>query len=157
MKFSESEQSQSDLIQPVETPASRSPANRTKPSKTLLVVEDEPLIRDFEVRFLRQQGYTVLQAEGAMEALRLATTAATIHLLITDFLMPEVDGLELTRRFREVHPTTPVLMVTGSLFMLPAGSELDLDRFELLEKPFQITELLHKVHSLLNALPPVPI
>ena len=157
MKASESDHCQSDLVQPVETVASGSPTNRAEPSKTLLVVEDEPLIRNLEVQFLRRQGYTVLQAEGAMEALGLATATVTIHLLITDFLMPEVDGLELTRRFRKVHPKTPVLMVSGSLFLLPAGSELNLDRFEVLEKPFQISELLHKVHSLLDAYAPVPI
>ena len=57
----------------------------------------------------------MLAAENAAEALRLAREAAAIHLLITDLAMPEVDGLELTRRFRAVHPETPVLMVSGSL------------------------------------------
>ncbi|MGO8677975.1 MAG: response regulator [Limisphaerales bacterium] len=99
---------------------------------------------------------TVLQAEGAAEALRLAREAAAIHLLITDFSMPEVNGLELTRRFRAVHPKTPVLMVSGSLRFLRDGIQ-DLDRLEFLAKPFQLDEPLHKVRPLLDATAPLPI
>jgi DNA-binding response OmpR family regulator len=119
-------------------------------------VDDDPMLRDLETEILRLHGYTVLPAEDAAEALRLAREAAAIHLLITDYSMPEVDGLELTRRFREVHPKTPVLMVSGS--KLPVRRRTDhLDRFEILEKPFVFQELLHKVRSLLDAVVPLPI
>lgn len=84
-----------------------SSTSMSDPPKTVLVVDDDRMIRDFEAQILRREGYTVLQAEGAAEALRLAREAAAIHLLITDFTMPEVDGLELTRRLRTVHPDTP--------------------------------------------------
>ena len=94
------------------------------------------MVRDLETQVLRLQGYTVLEAENAAEALRLAGEAARIDLLITDLSMPEADGLELTRRFRTAHPRTPVLMVSGSLPLLRARSEQDLDRFEFLAKPF---------------------
>jgi DNA-binding response OmpR family regulator len=70
--------------------------------------------------------------------------------------MPEVDGLELTRRVRAVHPQTPVLMVSGSLPLLRGGSD-DLDRFDLLAKPFAFSELVHKVRTLLDATSPLPI
>ena len=72
-------------------------------------------------------------------------------------MMPEVDGLELTRRFREVHPNTPVLMVSGSLPVLRVRSEPDMERFDFLAKPFQFNELLHKVRTLLDATAPLPI
>jgi two-component system, cell cycle sensor histidine kinase and response regulator CckA len=133
-----------------------SSAKISDPAKTLLVVDDDPMIRDMETQILRLQGYTVLPAEGAAEALRLAHEAAAIHLLITDFLMPDVDGLELTRRFRAVHPKTPVLMVSGSLPLLRDGTE-DLDRVEFLAKPFAFNELLRKVRTLLDAAVPLPI
>ena len=150
MKSSELDQYQNDLVHSVETPAIRSPANGPELKKTLLVVDDDPLVRNFEVRFLSREGYTVLQADSAAEALRLAGEIATINLLITDLLMPEVDGIELTRRFRAVHPKTPVLIVSDSLFLFRERSDVDLDRFELLEKPFHLSELLHKVQSLLD-------
>jgi len=133
-----------------------SPARISEPAKTLLVVDDEPMLRDVETQILRVQGYTVLEAGNAAKALRLAREAAAIHLLITDFSMPEVDGLELTRRFRAVHPKTPVLMVSGSLPPIRHRAD-DLGRFEFLAKPFQFDELLHKVRTLLDATAPLPI
>lgn len=138
------------------TAESPSPARISEPTKTLLVVDDDPMVRDLETQVLRLQGYTVLEAEGAAEALRLAREAAAIHLLITDFSMPEVDGLELARQIRAVHPQTPVLMVSGSLPLLRGGSQ-DLERFDLLAKPFAFSELVHKVRTLLDATSPLPI
>ena len=137
--------------------AAPSPARISEPPKTLLVVDDDRTVRDVETEVLRVQGYKVLAAEGAAEALRLAGETARIHLLITDLVMPEIDGLELTRRFRAVHPKTPVLMVSGSLRLLRVRSEPDLDRFDFLAKPFQFSELLHKVRTLLDAAAPLPI
>ena len=133
------------------------PAEVTERPKTVLVVDDDPMRRDLETQVLRVQGYKVLEAECAAEALRLAAETATIHLLITDLVMPEVDGLELTRRFRAVHPKTPVLMVSSSLPLLRARSEMDMDRFAFLAKPFQFSELIHKVRVLLDTAAPLPI
>ena len=137
-------------------PTSPSPADICDLAKTLLVVDDDRMVRDVEVQVLRLQGYTVLEAQGAAEALLLARKAAAIHLLITDFSMPEVDGLELSRQFRLVHPKTPVLMVSGS-FPLIQNKVDDFDRFEFLAKPFQSDELLHKVRTLLDATAPLPM
>ncbi len=113
------------------------------------------MVRDFETQILRLQGYTVLEARGAAEALHVAASTGTIHLLVTDFSMPEVDGLELSRRFRAVHPKTPVLMVSGSLPLLRDGTQT-LDRLEFLAKPFAFNELLRKVRTLLDAAVPLP-
>jgi CheY-like chemotaxis protein len=126
------------------------------PAETLLVVDDDPMVRQVEVKFLSRLGYKVLQADGAAEALRLADATAAIHLLITDFSMPEIDGVELTRRFRAVHPKTPVLMVSGSLPLIHERIG-DLEHFEILEKPFMPDELLHRVSRLLQAAAPLPI
>jgi two-component system cell cycle sensor histidine kinase/response regulator CckA len=133
------------------------PARITEPPRTLLVVDDDAEVRNVETQILRLQGYTVLEAESAAEALRVAASNVTIHLLITDLMMPEVDGLELTRQFRAVHPKTPVLMVSGSLPLLRVRSEPDMDRFDFLAKPFQFNELLEKVRKLLDATSPLPI
>src|SRR5664279_5938042 len=129
----------------------------SEPPKTLLVVDDDPEVRSLETQILRLQGYAVLEAESAAEALRLAGEITTIHLLITDLMMPEVDGLELIRRFRSVHPNTPALMVSGSLPLLLARSEQDMDRIEFLAKPFRFDELFQKVRTLLDATASPPI
>jgi DNA-binding response OmpR family regulator len=128
----------------------------SEPAKTLLVVDDDRMVRDLEAQILRGQGYTVLQAENTADALRLARETAAIHLLITDLSMPEVDGLELSRRFREIHPKIPVLMVSGSLPLINTSTG-DLDRFETLAKPFRFAELLDKVRMLLDTAVPVPL
>ncbi len=122
----------------------------------LLVADDDPGVRYIETKILRLQGYTVLAANSAAQALRLAREAVAIHLLITEYSMPEMDGLELTRRFRAVHPTSPVLMVSGSWPSIQNSTD-NLDRFEFLAKPFHYDELLHKVRALLEVAAPLPI
>ena len=143
--------------QSLETSAFPSPSEISEPPKTVLVVDDEPMVRELETQVLRVQGYKVLAAECAAEALRLAGETATIHLLITDLMMPEIDGFELTRRFRTLHPKTPVLVVSGSLPLLHAENEPHMDGCAFLTKPFQFSELIHKVRVLLDAAAPLPI
>src|SRR5688572_29194807 len=91
--------------------------------ETVLVVDDDDVVRKVEVMILSQLGYNVLQAEGAAQAMRLAAATPTIHLLLTDFLMPGADGLQLAAQFHAVHPHTPVLMVSGSLPLIKARSD----------------------------------
>ena len=157
MKPSQSARLRNEPIDSLATSEFPPPARISEPTRTLLVVDDDAMVRDLETQILRLQGYTVLEAESAAEALRMAASTVTIHLLIADLMMPEADGLELTRRFRAVHPKTPVLMVSGSLPLLRTKSEPDLDRFDFLAKPFQFDELLHKVRKLLDATAPLPI
>jgi DNA-binding NtrC family response regulator len=134
-----------------------SPERLPEPPKTVLVVDDDPMVRELDVAMLGRHGYNVLEAEGTAEALRLADKTPMIHLLITDLSMPELNGLQLTRRFLAVHPNTPVLMVSGSMPLLHARSEQDLDHFDFLPKPFLFDELLQKVRALLDGVTPVPI
>jgi len=123
---------------------------------TLLVVDDDPLFRELEARALRGKGYNVIQAGGPAEALRLARATPAIDLLLTDFVMPKVNGLELARRFRALHPRSPVLVVSGSLPLLQ-GKDGELDRFAVLEKSSTFDELLGKVHALLTETSPLPL
>jgi len=123
---------------------------RTCEAETLLVVDDDVALRQMEVEMLRHLGYTVLEAAGPAEAMQLAAATPTIHLLLTDFEMPEVNGLELTRQFREVHPETPVLMTSGSLETIYGRAEYP-DRFAVLPKPFTYEELVHGVAAMLSA------
>jgi DNA-binding response OmpR family regulator len=136
-------------------PRNRYSTERIGEPQTILVVDDDATVRSLEAQLLSSQGYNVLQADNGAEALRLADTA-TIHLLLTDFVMPDVDGLELTRKFRAVHPETPVLMVSGSL-PLTNNTIANLAHFASLPKPFAFDELLQKVRTLIQAKTPFPI
>ena len=142
--------------QPWKTSESAVPPAAVVEPPTLLVVDDDPAFRSLEAAVLSGEGYNVLQAEGAAEALRLAASTTAIHLLVTDFSMPETNGLELARQFRAVHPRTPVLMVSGALPTIHPKAN-DLDCFAVLGKPFTLEELLHKVQSLLADINPLPL
>jgi DNA-binding response OmpR family regulator len=139
-------------------PASPLPGSMrmSEPILTVLVVDSDPVFREFQAQTLCDQGYKVLKAPGAAEALRLAGNSAAIHLLLTDSVLPEIDGLELTRRFRAVHPETPVLMFTDSL-RLPSHGTDNPERLAVLGKPFDVDELVRKVRTLLDTAAPLPI
>lgn len=154
MKSFQSDLQRNPLTHSLPTAAFPASPRISEPAKTLLVVEDDQEVREVEAEFLCQQGYNVLQAGNASEALRMAAATPTIDLLITDLLMPGADGLELTRRFHAVHPTTPVLVVSGSWPVLRTLSEEALDRLGFLAKPFQFNELLQKVRLLLDVAAP---
>jgi len=132
-----------------------SPTDISDPARTLLVVDDDAEVRRLLTEILSSQGYQVLQAGNSAEALRVASATATIHLLLTDFSMPGGNGLDLTRKFRTVHPKTPVLMVSGSMPQYP-DQVAGLDQFEFLDKPFEFEELFRKVRTLLDAVAPLP-
>jgi DNA-binding NtrC family response regulator len=131
---------QASLIEPV----------KAREAETLLVIDDDVALRQMEVEMLRQLGYTVLEAERPAEAMQLAAATPTIHLLLTGFGMSEVNGLELTRQLREVHPETPVLIISGSWETIYGRAEYP-DRFAVLAKPFTYEELVEGVAAMLSA------
>src|ERR1022692_4885619 len=104
MKSVQSARHRNEPVDSLATSEFPPPARISEPARTLLVVDDDTMVRDLETQVLRLQGYTVLEAESAVEALRVAASTVRIHLLITDLMLAEVGGLELTRRFREVRP-----------------------------------------------------
>lgn len=119
------------------------------------MVDHDPVFREFEARTLAGGGYQVLKANGAAEGLSLARTTVAIHLLLTDFSIPEVDGLELTQRFRAIHSATPVLLFASDSQWLGDRAE-KLERFAVMGKPFDIKELFQKVRMLLDDVVPLP-
>ena len=121
------------------------------PRGTILVCEDEELVRVVAAKVLAASGYEVLAACGAEEAMTLARThGGPIDLLVTDVVMPGVGGRALFERFAALRPGTPVLYVSG----YPAeamGEDAHLDAgVELLEKPFSPTALLRRVQRALT-------
>lgn len=94
------------------------PAGQPKPEiatrGVLLLVEDDPLVREFEVAALREARFQVLVAGSAEEALATAdATREPIDILVTDLVLPEIGGQELARRLRSQNPALPVLLISG--------------------------------------------
>jgi two-component system cell cycle sensor histidine kinase/response regulator CckA len=121
---------------------------------TVLLVEDEDPVRIFGARALRNKGYKVLEAksgEGALEMIR--TGAEPIDLLITDVVMPRMDGPALIRQVREIHPDMKVIFISG--YTEDAFRErLDRDsKIHFLPKPFSLKQLAGKVKEVISGEP----
>jgi CheY-like chemotaxis protein len=99
--------------------------------QTVLVVDDEPLVRGLVRAVLEGDGYTVVEADGALEALELARShPQRIDLVLTDVQMPHMLGTQLAPLLRASRPGVPVLFMSASHASLEAPPE------PLLEKPF---------------------
>ena len=111
----------------------------------VLVVEDEVDVRQFAVRALKRQGYSVLEASDGVEALDIVNASGDkIDLVLSDVLMPEMDGPTLFKKLRETKPDLKVIFVSG--FPNDAFREsLGTDDFAFLPKPFTLKELATKV------------
>ena len=102
---------------------------------TILLVEDDNQVRPVAAAFLRESGYTVVEASSAAAATGLAQTLERLDLLVTDVSMPGEDGISLAARLRREEPGLPVLFITGR----PPGPELDNE--VTLRKPFSADSL----------------
>lgn len=120
--------------------------------ETVLVVDDEPLMREVMASLLRNSGYCVLEASGGVEAQRLIGTNKEIKLLLTDYSMPEMNGLELARWFQGNHPGRKVIITTGSLWAL-VNQIIAHEPIAVLPKPFDGDQLGRVVRLLLEGSP----
>jgi CheY-like chemotaxis protein len=100
-----------------------------------LLVDDEDLIRIGTAEMLRDLGHTVIEASGGAQALVQLSSDLRVDMLVTDYMMPHIDGAELARRARSLRPDLRVLVVTGY-----AGGELRIGLPQL-AKPFRRTDL----------------
>ncbi len=120
------------------------------PGHTILVVEDEPSVRNLAVRVLERQGYEVLEAGDGAEALEVAAASGCpIDLLLSDLVMPGMGGRELARRMRSLRPDTVILLMSGYDDEMVAGQIAEGDDF--LPKPFTPADLIGRVAQLLGA------
>src|SRR5271154_4911295 len=131
---------------------------KTEPgTETILVVEDEANLRYLARLFLEKQGYKVIEAADGAVAMQIAVAhEGTIHLLLTDVIMPGMNGRELAQRISEIRPNVKILYmsgytenVIGTNGMLDAG-------VRLLQKPFNLRDLKDKVREVLDAGPIPP-
>jgi len=127
--------------------------------ETILVVEDEPAMREVTRRILARTGYSVIAAGNGQEAITAAATTDHIDVLLTDVIMPGMQGREVAERIRDHQPGTAVLYMSGyTQGILGAQGVLE-PQINLIEKPFTEASLLQKIRAIISnpgAAPPDP-
>jgi len=123
-----------------------------KGSETVLLVEDEPPVRDLALRLLNQQGYKVLEAGNGEEALRVVQEhiGEKIHLLLTDVVMPQMGGKELADQLKLLRPDVKVLYTSGYTDDAIVHHGVLEPGTHFLQKPFSPVALAQKVREVLD-------
>jgi two-component system, OmpR family, response regulator len=129
--------------------AGTSPAGRTTPEARLLVVDDEPNIRELLSASLRYAGFEVATAADGQQALALADSFRP-DLLVLDVMMPGLDGFETCRRLRADGIWVPVLMLTARDSVEDRVRGLDGGADDYLTKPFSLAELTARLRALVR-------
>lgn len=123
----------------------------TRGNETIVLVEDEATLRSVTAATLRSAGYTVLEAATPPAAVHLAEThPGPIHLLLTDVVLPHMNGVELSKRLQNIRPNLKVIFISGyggealarHISVAPAAV--------LVEKPFSRATLFSKIHTVLH-------
>ncbi|MBP0455233.1 MULTISPECIES: response regulator transcription factor [unclassified Kitasatospora] len=127
----------------------RTPAEPGQVSARLLVVDDEPALRDALESSLAFEGYEVATATDGYEALE-SVERDKPDLVLLDIMMPRMDGLTAVRRMRSRGDTVPVLMLTARDAVGDRVTGLDVGADDYLAKPFELDELLARVRALLR-------
>jgi DNA-binding response OmpR family regulator len=126
-------------------------------TETILLVEDEANLRYLARQYLEKQGYRVIEAADGAVAMQIAVAhEGIIHLLLTDVIMPGMNGRELAQRISEIRPNVKVLYMSGYTENV-IGQDGTLDAgVRLLQKPFNLRDLKSKVREVLDATPTPP-
>jgi len=137
-------------------PTTQSEDGRTLPpelrgTETVLLVEDEEMVRNLARDILRQAGHTVLEARHGTEAIRICEQyGAPIHLIVTDVIMPEMGGIELIRRIRTLRPQVKFLYISGYTDDALIRQGVRTEEVSYLPKPFTRNDLIIKVREILD-------
>ena len=126
------------------------PASAVKRPLKCLVADDETPLRELIRRFLDDPRFEVVEAASGAEALAAVPDAREIDLLITDQMMPEMQGHELSRRLRLQNPDLPVLYLTGHSDALFDSKERLWDNEAYLDKPFTMKSLTEAIALLMT-------
>ncbi|WP_319522645.1 PAS domain S-box protein [uncultured Desulfosarcina sp.] len=136
---------------PVEKHARKIPASGHKGSETILLVEDSDTVRLLSHRILDRLGYTILVAENGPEALKtLSSFDGSVDLLLTDVVMPDMNGKDLFAKVAEKYPNIRVLYMSGYTDSVIAHHGVLDDGVQLIQKPFSVEALSGKVREVLD-------
>jgi CheY-like chemotaxis protein len=120
--------------------------------ETLLIVEDEPVVRKLTVRALSEKGYHILEAEDGPSALAEANShPGELHLLVTDVVMPGMNGKELADQLTAERPDLRVLYISGYAEHAVVRQGVLQEGIAFLSKPFDLAELARTVRKVLDA------
>ncbi len=115
----------------------------------ILVVEDDPNLRQLMSVFLRRNGFEVMRAQDGEEALSMMESAMP-DLIVCDIMMPRMDGFALTRDLRQAYPELPILMVTAREALEDKRKAFSMGTDDYMVKPIELDELLLRVNALLR-------
>jgi CheY-like chemotaxis protein len=116
----------------------------------VLVVEDEPVIRDLIVEVLQDLGYRALEAPDGLSGLRILQSRKRIDLLVTDVGLPGLNGRQLADQAREKRPDLKVLFITGYAANATAANGFLEPGMEIITKPFAIEALATRIRSMIQ-------
>jgi two-component system, cell cycle sensor histidine kinase and response regulator CckA len=139
------------IEEPVEVEEKRPEPESPRGSETVLVVEDDEIVRKLTCQALRRYGYVVVEAANGGEALLACERhPEKIPLMITDVVMPQISGPELAIRLRQLHPEIQVLYMSGYTDDAVVRHGLLDAPLSFLQKPFTPSALVHKVRDVLD-------
>jgi two-component system response regulator FixJ len=115
--------------------------------KTILIAEDDKQVRRSLTRILKEVGYSVVEASNGKEVLQDLKRSDDFCLLLTDIVMPEMEGLELITHLKRYHPKLPIVAMSGSFEGVFLNAARMLGATETLQKPFERAALLAALES----------
>ncbi|MDD3553472.1 MAG: sigma-54 dependent transcriptional regulator [Deltaproteobacteria bacterium] len=117
----------------------------------ILLVDDDRSLREFLEIFLKKEGYSVLSAANAAEALNLLKAHEGIRVVISDIRMPDMSGIELLRHVKALRPELPVVLITAFASMDTAISAMKEGAWDYLTKPFRLDEVRRVLQNALSS------
>jgi len=121
----------------------------TAVSRKILIVDDDPRLRDLLRRYLSEQGFSVFVAEDSKEMSKI-WQRDHIDLLVLDLMLPGEDGLSICRRLRGSRDNTPIIILTAKTEEIDRIVGLEMGADDYLTKPFNPRELLARIHAILR-------
>lgn len=129
------------------------PKPQVSKERVILLAEDEDAVRTFTSRALRNKGYTVLEARHGGEALEIIKSGQAISLLLTDVMMPEMDGVTLLRLARDINPELPVVCMSGYAEESLRAQLNNQEQIGFISKPFSLKQITTLIQETLEAIP----
>lgn len=118
----------------------------------ILIAEDDESMLNFMTLALKRAGHEVFSQKDGKQALNTFQSEADFDLLLTDIVMPGIDGIELAKKVTQISPNTKVMFITGFAGMaVKSASLLSDEQSSTVPKPFHLNDLVEKVEDLLNS------